>query len=100
VVESLLMREESVVVVVGEAGTARCRVAVAPTSTVEARGAAARAAAVVQASWAWDESPEIVVSVDEETIVVSPRYDAEGWFADAKPEGRDSGATRRPFSMP
>jgi hypothetical protein len=50
-------------------------------------GPETRAAAVVQASWAWDKSPEIIVSVDQEVIEVSPRYDAEGWFADAIPRG-------------
>jgi hypothetical protein len=44
----------------------------------------AQAAAVVQASWGWDESQVIRVTVDDEAIDVAPRHGAEGWSADAQ----------------
>jgi hypothetical protein len=86
--EILLKREKAVVAFVREASTGRCNMAVMPpTSTPDGRGAAARAAAVVQASWGWDESPEILVSVDNEVIEVAPRYGTLGWSAGARMKG-------------
>jgi hypothetical protein len=80
---ALLQRANAIVAVVGEASTGRCSVAVFPSSPADA-SIAARAAAVVQASWAWDESSAILVSVGGEVIEVSPDYGASGWLANAK----------------
>jgi hypothetical protein len=74
--------EGALVAVVGEADTGRCTVEVIPPSTIAQRTAAAQAAAVVQASWGWDESPEIRVSVGGEVLEIAARYDSVGgWSA-------------------
>ena len=84
VIQSLSRQEGAVVAVVGEASSGRCRLAVVPAGAHAGRVAAARAAAVVQASWAWDESPQLLVSVDEELIETTARYSEGGWFADVR----------------
>jgi hypothetical protein len=85
--EILLNREKAIVAVVSEYRTGRCRMAVLPTSTPDEHAAAASAAAVVQASWGWDESPEILVLLDDERIEVAPRHGPEGWSAEARTRG-------------
>jgi hypothetical protein len=84
VIEGLGQRRKGVVAVITEATAGRCTMTVVSPSTPEERATAARAAAVVQASWAWDESPVIMVSVGNEVIKVAPRHDAGGWWADAE----------------
>jgi hypothetical protein len=48
-------------------------------SSVAARRDAAAATAVVQASWAWDESPKITIELGASKIVVEPRFDNARW---------------------
>ena len=84
VIESLLRHEKSLVGVLWEWDTARCTVSLVPTGTGTDRALAARAAAVVQASWGWDDSEEIAVTVENEVLEVRPRHREEGWFADAQ----------------
>jgi hypothetical protein len=84
VIESLMRREKSLVAVVNAWDTARCTVTVVPTGSGANRALAAQAAAVVQASWGWDESEEIEVTVDNEVIEVRPRDGADGWSADVR----------------
>jgi len=43
--------------------------------------AVAAATAVMRASWAWDESPTIIVTVNGATIPVAPRFTDDGWTA-------------------
>ena len=72
-----------VVAFVSEAGAGRCRVDVvggSPRDEVCAR--VAMAAAVVQASWAWDESERIVVTMGDRGVEVVPRHSSDGWCAE------------------
>lgn len=48
---------------------------------IEHREAVAMAAAVCAASWGWDESPRICVSLDEQQWVVAPEYRGTTWYA-------------------
>jgi hypothetical protein len=81
---SLQRHERSLVAVVREWDTARCTLTLVPPGTRADRVLVARAAAVVQASWGWDESQVIHVRVEDEAIDVAPRHGAEGWSADAQ----------------
>jgi hypothetical protein len=80
---SLLRHERSLIAVVSEWDTARCTLTLVPPGTQADPVLVAQAAAVVQASWGWDESQVIHVSVEDEAIDVAPRHGAEGWSADA-----------------
>jgi hypothetical protein len=41
----------------------------------------AAAVAVMLASWAWDESPTIVVTVNATPVAIAPRFAGDGWTA-------------------
>ena len=69
------------VLIVTEASEGFLRVDTSCCGSDEARRAAYLAAAVVQASWAWDESPRIRIASDVESVAVEPRHDGAHWRA-------------------
>jgi hypothetical protein len=64
-------------------GYCRCEILAAEMSEQDASIIAA-AAAVVQASWAWDESDEMIVAVDAREFRIALRRDARGWVAEMR----------------
>jgi hypothetical protein len=68
-----------------EASVGGCRLDVLGSDPTEgAHAVIAMAAAVVQASWAWDESDRISVIIGDQTIRVAARHDTKGWSAEAE----------------
>jgi hypothetical protein len=64
-------------------GYCRCETLAAEMSAQDASTIAA-AAAVVHASWAWDESDGMIVAVDAREFRIAPRHEARGWVAETR----------------
>ena len=41
----------------------------------------AAAVAVMRASWGWDESPAIIVTVNSAALTIAPQFTSDGWTA-------------------
>jgi hypothetical protein len=84
-VAALQSSEVALVAFLVETGVGSCRLDV-PVSDLPdgAHAVIAMAAAVVQASWAWDESDRISVTIGDKTLAVAARHDAKGWSAEVR----------------
>jgi hypothetical protein len=80
VIDGLLRLEKSLVALITKSETACCAVTLVPRRNRVDRELAAQAAATVQASWGWDASWEIAVTVEGEVIEVAPCDRAAGWW--------------------
>jgi hypothetical protein len=91
---TLLVRDgQSLVAFLIEARTGYCRCETLANVPLPESRAIAMAAAVVQSSWAWDESARIVIDVDGCEFQVEPRYAEATWTAEVA-------ASVQPWALP